>query len=237
MSKEITRYMLVESPVHGQEILLAFTASTTNVKTGEMVQVYIMHPDDYPLNISKQGKDDRVCGTCPLRHSLGGACYVILFQGPRNVYHAWVNSGKRVDDVHDVLALCHGKKIRFGAYGDPAHIPAWLATEIMAGAEGYTAYSHQWRNPVVAQTWKGKAMASCDTATQLRMAEQAGWAGFVATPEKLKGVKVCDNERKGIQCADCLRCDGSHGSVQLKPHGARMKSHPSMKVTKAKKSK
>lgn len=230
--KEITRYLIVKSPVHGQEVLLAFTASTTNIKTGDMVQVYALHPDDYPLEISKQGKDDRICGSCPLRHSLGGACYVILFQGPRNVYHAWVNSGKRVDDPHDVLALCHGKPIRFGAYGDIAHIPAWLATEIMAGAAGWTAYTHQWRNPVVAQTWKGKAMASCDTAGQLRLAESQGWKGFVATAEKLKGVPSCINETKGTQCADCLRCDGAHSSYRITPHGTRASKHPSNKKTK-----
>ena len=73
MSNE-TKYLIVESPVHNQEVLLALTATSDNVKTGAMAQLYILHPDDYPLEISKQGKDDRVCGECPLRHSLGGAC-------------------------------------------------------------------------------------------------------------------------------------------------------------------
>ena len=77
-----------------------------------------------------------------------------------------------------------------------------------------------------------RSMASCDTATQLRMAEQKGWSGFVATPEKLHGVKQCLNESKGIQCIDCMKCDGHHGSVSINPHGARMNSHPSMKKKK-----
>lgn len=228
--KEITRYMIVESPVHSQAVLLAITATTTNVKTGNMAQLYILHPDDYPLEISKQGKDDLVCGTCPLRHSLGGACYVILFQGPRNVYKSWVDSGKRVDDATDFLEASVGRKIRFGAYGDPAHIPAWLAMELMGNSDGHTAYTHQWRNPVVATTWKGKAMASCDTVSQLRMAQSQGWEGFLASPETgLAGVVTCDNELNGTQCVDCLRCDGSHGSVIINPHGTRAKKHPSMK--------
>lgn len=228
-TKEVTRYLIVESPVHGQEVLLAITSTSSNAKTGDMVQVYVLHPDDYPLEISKQSKDDRVCGSCPLRHSLGGACYVTLFQGPRAVYQGWVNRDKRTDDHHDALALTYGKKVRFGAYGDPAHIPAWLATEIMAGAEGWTAYTHQFRNPVVAATWKGKAMASCDTVSQLRLAETQGWKGFVATDEKIKGVPTCINESKGTQCADCLKCNGAHSSYRITPHGARAKKHPSNK--------
>jgi hypothetical protein len=231
-SKEVTRYLIAESPVHKQEVLLAFTASTTNSKTGEMVQVYILHPDDTPLNISKAGLDDRVCGSCSLRHSLGGACYVVLFQGPRNVYAAWERSGRKVDDPEDILALCSDKNIRFGAYGDPAHIPFWLAREIMIGANGWTAYTHQWRNPKVSKVWKGYAMASCDTPSQLRLAEQKGWAAFVATPETLDGVTICDNDANGTLCTDCLRCNGQNGSVQIAPHGARKNSHPSIKNKK-----
>lgn len=231
--KEITRYLIVESPVHGKEVLLAVTAGSVNEKTGNMSQVFILHPDDTPLNISKAGLDDLVCGGCPLRHSLGGACYVTLFQGPRSVYEGWVGTGKRVDDPEDILALCLGKKVRFGAYGDPAHIPAWLAREIMAGAEGWTAYTHAWRNPEVSKTWKGFAMASCDTVAQARLAESKGWAAFLATPEEnLDGIVTCDNEAKGIQCVDCLRCNGKNGSVRLMPHGARKNKHPSLKGKK-----
>ena len=229
-SKESTRYLIVESPVHDQEVLLAVTPGSSNEKTGGMAQLFILHPDDYPLEISKQGKDDRVCGSCPLRHSLGGACYVTLFQAPRSVYMGWVKSGKRVDSAEEFVELCRGKPVRFGAYGDPAHIPAWLATEIMAASAGWTAYTHQWRNPVVASTWKGKAMASCDTVSQLRVAEGKGWACFIATPEKkLHGVRTCDNESKGTQCIDCMRCNGAKGSVRIEPHGARANKHPSMK--------
>lgn len=228
-TKPTTKYLVVDSPVHGEPALLAVTPGSTNEKTGDMAQIYIMHPDDYPLAISKEGKDDRVCGSCPLRHSLGGACYVVLFQGPRQVYAGWVNAGKRADDHHDFLELCKGKQVRFGAYGDPAHIPAWLATEIMAASEGWTAYTHAWRDPIVAKTWKGKAMASCDTAAHLRVAESKGWAGFVASEETLDGVTVCDNEESGITCKECMRCNGAQGSVQLKPHGARAKRHPSVK--------
>lgn len=227
-TKEITRYMIVESPVNNEPVLLALTAGSANEKTGDMAQLYILHPDDKPLEISKQGKDDRICGACPLRHSLGGACYVVLFMGPNKVYNAWVRTGRRDDDTLDFLELAADKKIRFGAYGDPAHIPAWLATEIMAAAKGWTAYTHAWRNPVVAATWKGKAMASCDTATQLRVAEQNGWAGFVVTPGKLAKVTTCLNESKGTQCIDCMKCNGTRGSVSILPHGARASSHPSM---------
>ena len=231
-TKKITRYLLVESPVHGKEVLLGFTPGSVNEKTGDMVQCFILHPDQDPVLTSQLGLDERICGSCPLRHSLGGACYVTLFQGPGSLYRGWENSGKRIDDPLDVLELCADKHIRFGAYGDPSHIPAWLATEIIAAAAGHTAYTHAWRNPVVAATWKGKAMASCDTPTQLRMAEQKGWSAFLASPEKLAGVKLCANEVRGTQCIRCMKCDGSHGSVRITPHGALVSRHPSMKNSK-----
>ena len=226
--KEVTRYLLAESPVHGETVLLGFTAGSVNEKTGNLMQVFILHPDLDPVKASQAGEEERICGSCPLRHSLGGACYVTIFQGPLSLYNGWVRTGKRIDDPIDVLELAAGKKIRWGAYGDPAHIPAWLAAEVMAASSGWTAYTHMWRNKEVAATWKGKAMASCDTATQLRTAEAQGWAGFVATPEKLHGVMQCLNESKGTQCIDCMRCNGAHGSVSINPHGARMNSHPSM---------
>lgn len=228
MAKKNTCYLIVESPLHGEPVLLAVTPGSMNEKTGDMAQIYILHPDNNPLEISKQGLDDLVCGSCPLRHSLGGACYVVLFMGPNNVYRAWENQGKKVDDVEDFLALCHNKRVRFGAYGDPSHIPAWLVSEIMSASKGWTAYTHAWRNPKVASTWKGKAMASCDTVAQLRLAESKGWAGFLVSPEPLD-INVCDNEISGTQCTDCMRCDGSNGSVIITPHGTRSKRHPSMK--------
>ena len=227
--KEITRFLLAESIIHGEPVLLAATAGSSNEKTGDMAQIYILNPDDYPLAISKAGLDERVCGTCPLRHSLGGACYVVLFMGPRQVYKGWVDTGKRIDNDQEFLELLKGKKVRFGSYGDPAHIPAYLVSEIIAGSAGHTAYTHQWRNPAVSAIWKGRAMASCDTVSHLRTAESKGWAGFLATPElNLSGVVTCDNEVSGVQCWDCMRCNGSNGSVRLLPHGARAGSHPSM---------
>jgi hypothetical protein len=232
MTKQTTKYLIVESPVHGEPVLLAFAPKSVNEKTGDIMQIFILHPDYTPVEASKLGLDDRVCGSCPLRHSLGGACYVTLFQAPRSVYQGWVNAGKRVDEVEGVLAMVENRKVRIGAYGDIAHIPDYLAAEIMSLSNSYTAYTHAWRNPVVARVWKGRAMASCDTVGQLRLAESQGWAGFIATPETLSDVKVCDNEENGTQCRDCMRCDGSQGSVQLTPHGARLKKHPSMRKGK-----
>jgi hypothetical protein len=232
MTKQTTKYLIVESPVHGEPVLLAFVPHSQNTKTGDMVQIYIMHPDQNPLETSKLKLDDRVCGNCPLRHSLGGACYVTLFHGPNRVYNSWSDKGKKIDPIEEALEIVLGRAVRIGAYGDIAHIPDYLAAEIMSLSNSYTAYTHAWRNPVVARVWKGRAMASCDTAGQLRLAESQGWAGFVAVPEELDGVKICDNEENGTQCRDCLKCDGSQGSVQLTPHGARLKKHPSMRKGK-----
>jgi hypothetical protein len=221
-----TKYLIVESPVNGQEVLLAGVLESKNVKTGDMVQIHILHPDDKPTEISKRGLDDRVCGTCPLRHSLKGSCYVNIGQGPNSVYRGWVTHGKQVDSYKDFVRGLEGRKVRFGAYGDPSHIPPKLAALIMRYSKGHTAYTHDWRLPEVGEFWKGKAMASCDTIEHLREAEALGWKGFVAAEEDIPDVRDCLNETKGLNCIDCLICDGSKVSIQIRPHGAWVNRHP-----------
>jgi len=45
----------------------------------------------------------------------------------------------------------------------------------------------------------------------------------------LDGVVLCDNEANGVQCIDCLRCNGHTDSVRIAAHGARQNKHPSRK--------
>lgn len=117
----MSKYMVVESPVHGQDVLLVFTLKSTNGKTGPMTQVAILHPDMHPVEASMSGDDERVCGTCPLRHHTGGACYVQLSNGPGPAYKSWVKQGRPVNTVEECIELCRGTRIRFGSYGDPSH--------------------------------------------------------------------------------------------------------------------
>lgn len=213
-----TLYLKAPSQIHGRELLFAFVTNSANTKTGNMVQVYILHPTEHPILAAQLGTDSEVCGTCPQRHHLGGGCYVNLGHGPSAVF-----KGQRPDrfgDIFDVLALVSGRKVRFGAYGDPAHIPADWVDAICESAQSWTAYTHQWRRPE-AQHWRGRAMASLDSAAQADTARRKGWAYFVATSAPPFGATECVNQTHGTQCADCMACDGRGDNVWIAPHGAR----------------
>lgn len=221
-----TKYIMVESPVHGKDVLLAITDGSANEKTGDVCQIYILNPETSPLDAAKTGADEHVCGHCPQRHFLGGGCYVTLMHGPRAVYSGWLNTGKKLDAAEDVIDMLSRRYVRYGAYGDPAHIPAWFVSEINSVAKGWTAYTHAWRNPAVADIWRGKAMASLDHPSQIKTAEGLGWKWFLAVKDtseiQVAGAVVCDNEKDDrTQCRDCMRCDGSNESVYLTIHGTR----------------
>ena len=225
----MAKYMVVESPVHGKDVLLSFVDKSSNTKTGPMVQVFILHPYLHPWEAAVSLADERMCGTCPMRQGLGGSCYVEINKGPASTYSSWIKTHNcALHGIDEVLEMCGGKAVRFGAYGDPAHIPPEIATAIMEVCLGWTAYTHDWRKPTVANFWKGKAMASCDTTAHYRAAVKAGWAAFVATDvEGLPGAVECLNDTHGTQCISCLRCNGKKGmSVVIKPHGSRKNKHP-----------
>jgi hypothetical protein len=77
-------YILYKGPsvLDGAPIVVIATMSTNNGKTGDMVQTWILRDDVSPLEATKTGQDSSVCGECPHRHYLGGACYVTVFQAP-----------------------------------------------------------------------------------------------------------------------------------------------------------
>src|SRR4051812_20933218 len=55
---------------------------STNGKTGNMVQTWIMRSDMKPTDAVKSGEDSSVCGDCPHRPANDGSCYVLTFQAP-----------------------------------------------------------------------------------------------------------------------------------------------------------
>lgn len=52
-------------------IATGFTTKSKNVKTGNMIQIWILVKAENPIEASKSGNDSLVCGTCPLRGTLG----------------------------------------------------------------------------------------------------------------------------------------------------------------------
>lgn len=217
----------------GAPVFVALTGLThpsQNEKTGPMVQAWILHAEQKPTEAVKSGSDDAICGSCRHRSgsNIGRSCYVIWWMGPERVYLAKDNYpitmplllGRQLRDKH----------VRFGAYGDPAAVPAHIWFELAKVSAGHTGYTHHWRtcSPFLARI----LMASVDTLEEKREAEALGWRTFRVRPfdgPLETNEVVCPASHEAgyrATCDECRLCGGSAReakSVAILPHGQRIK--------------
>ena len=225
------------SRIDGKPIVAIATIGSKNEKTGDMVQVWILRENVHPVVAQRTGSDESVCGDCPQRWSLGGACYVIVAKAPASVWKAYkhgsYNCPKHIAKVEHELRT---KPIRLGAYGDPCAVPFDVWESLIAqGTGSWTGYTHQWKNPANAN-YRQLVMASCDSIQEAEQANAQGWRFFVVVTDiedalrksPLMGVVVqCASDANGINCATCKACDGtradsrsgSAASIMIQVHG------------------
>ena len=222
-----TGYVIWRGPsaLDGAPIVVIATLQSRNRKTGRMVQTWIMREDIEPHTAQKTGEDVSVCGGCPQRPSLGGACYVATAQAPLSVWRTY-HAGKYpyLSDADDIseLAGTIGARVRAGSYGDPAAVPlhVWERFGVRTG------YTHQWRSfPGL----RGLIMASVDSVGEASEASEAGWRYFRVRPagaSLIPGEIDCPSER-GVKCIDCGLCSGARlgaKNISIEEHGFRIKS-------------
>jgi hypothetical protein len=190
-----------------------------------MASMWIMHKDVRPTEASKQGKDEAVCGMCPHRHHLGGACYVTLFQAPLQVWKSYHKGNyPKVDD----MSIFEGMSIRFGAYGDPNVLPMDLLVQLKSVAKNNTSYTHQWKTESDNEILKSVSMASVDNKEEAKLAIEQGWRYFRVTND-ISDIDnateiVCPNTTKNVQCIDCGLCKGNTTkakNIVIEVHGAK----------------
>lgn len=213
-----------ESPIDGNLCVAILTTSSSNRKTGDMMQVWILREDVHPVDAIATGDDYSICGNCPHRkdQTTGKrSCYVNVGQAPSAVWKAY-KAGKygRLSDLNP--EDLKGRRIRWGSYGDPAIIPPALFAAINEHAAGHTGYTHQWREPW-AQHFKGAFMASCDGMRDYLEASAHGWKCFSVAPVGHTGQgKQCpatvDNSQ--AQCVTCQLCDGGKADIWVEAHGS-----------------
>ena len=200
-------------------IATGFSTPSDNRKTGDMIQVWILVKSVDPVEAIKTGLDRIICGNCRHRgheengkHGVERTCYVNEGQAPLGIWKAWKASRYPTLQFMDIFA---GRRVRFGAYGDPTHMPLSLALAIAGVASGHTGYTHQWRKPSL-QGWKSILMASVDTVGELVIARSMGWSTFRVTPDTDHHTveSLCASDRAGTPCADCLACAGARGGIQ-----------------------
>lgn len=193
-----------------------------NRKTGELVQTYILRTDISPELARRLGKDKSICGDC--KHKENNTCYVNLCHGPIPVFNAFHNNKYR-EFVSGDEQLFTDKKVRFGAYGDPAAVPVEVWEEISKISAGFVGYTHQWNNKKCDQRLKHFCMASVDSIRgydkEYENAKKLGWRTFrvygTLKQEDFKSVLksgeiICPASKEGgllTNCKKCLICSGT----------------------------
>lgn len=230
-------YVIYSGPslLDGSPIVAIALMGSANVKTGNMVQTYILRADMRPTEAVASGADSAICGDCKHRPSTGGSCYVVVCQGPTVVYKGYKLGKYPVADAAHVGTLIAGRMVRLGTYGDPAAVPASAWENLTAHAAGRTGYTHQWANEALPEAHREAitrlTMASVDTAAEAVIAQAMGKRYFrirLATETLAPREFVCPASVEAGQkktCAQCGACDGSERSGKASPviivHGSK----------------
>lgn len=215
-------YLLYKGPsmLDGGPIICLMTGvdrPSLNRKTGPMTQTYIIREDMHPQEARITGQDKSICGLCPHRN---GACYVNLGRDPAAVYQRYLRDNYRAKNLK---ALGYNRKIRLGAYGDAAAVPITVWDDLLTSADGWTGYTH---SPFAAPGLKRYCQASADTPEQAALYQSLGWRTFRI---KNKGDPVAKNEtlcpypKSGMQCIQCMKCNGSQSNIVTDVHGVKYK--------------
>lgn len=206
-------------------VVIHFQYGSTNSKTGDSVQVFIM-----PLKWITDGKsamsDDKAsCFDCIHSKAVNRTCYVRkgmaemgLKSKVNSLHSAYLNGQLELLPLEDIATnesgRCTGAFVRFGAYGEPVLLGEKNIQAITSVASNWTSYTHQWRNPDYA--WASKyMMASADTPMLQEIATGLGWRTFRVTAKNDTHVAkevTCPASKEGgnkVQCNACGLCKGS----------------------------
>jgi len=207
------------SQIDHQPIVVIATWNSRNRKTGDMLQTWILRADISPLQAIADGQDVSICGTCKHRKQPDTgkrSCYVNVGQAPNGCWKAYKRGS--YDRADSIASIGMGRRVRLGAYGDPAAVPAHIWRKLISLSLGHTGYTHQWKM-AFAGAFRDLCMASVDNEEERDLAHANGWRTFRVTPEvEDKGSLISAGEvacpasaEQGArtQCASCMLCAGT----------------------------
>jgi hypothetical protein len=217
----------------GKPIVVIATMESGNVKTGDMVQTWILRQDINPIEASRTGEDKSICGDCPHMGkpsdkakgwAVKRSCYVNLLHGPLGIWKTY-QAGKYPKVNPFLLSeLCRDRMVRIGSYGDPSAAPLNGWKELVRHAKGWTAYTHASRNPL-----PDMLMTSADNIGQAQAAWERGERTFrvvSAVTDLIKGKEaLCPASKEAGQrstCEACKLCNGALSkakSIAIVAHG------------------
>lgn len=212
------------SPIDGQPYVAILTLKSSNRKTGDMAQVWILREDINPVEAVNSGQDVSICGDCPHRKQSDGSrsCYVNVGQGPNSVWKTYQRGGYSELNYLELSKVLKGRRIRWGSYGDPSILDPGIVITLNKYALSHTGYTHQWRQPF-ADSFKGIFQASCDGFSDYLEATAHGWKTFTVVSKKASPTyaKVCPAtvDKSSAQCITCKLCDGAKIDIFVHAHG------------------
>ena len=193
---------------------------SNNPKTGDMLQAWILLRDSHPHEGVVSGLDQSICGDCVHRRQEDGkrSCYVSM-NAPGQIWKTY-KAGKydvaTPREAGEVIASLptYRRKIRLGAYGDPAMVPLEVWRDLTEHVTLSTGYTHQWRH--MSSEYSEFCMASADNPTDVADATALGYRTFRCMSEGdplLEKEIVCPASAEAgqlTQCSDCGLCSGSY---------------------------
>lgn len=205
----------------GSEIVAIAILRSENMKTGNMIQTFILRIGTVPTEAVKNGEDAAICGDCPHRRTEDGkrSCYVNVGQSVNSVYRSFLKGNYPKVSEDSWGKLVKGRKVRLGAYGDPAMVPAPVWEKFIANSAGHTGYTHQWKK--TSESFKHLCMASVDSMEEAREAWSAGWRTFRvrgASEVKQSGEVSCPASKEAGFKTTCENCGLCAGSMAAKPN-------------------
>jgi hypothetical protein len=171
----------------GQDCFVQFQYGSTNSKTGDGVQIWIL-PSDWIIRGKDAMSDDEAsCLDCPHSKRANRTCYVRKGNAEMGLkskvasLHKAYTLGKLeilpMSSAMDEVSKCAGKFVRFGAYGEPVLLGEKIVSAIANASANWTGYTHQWRTPVY--KWAAKYfMASVETEALRDVSHRIGWRSF-----------------------------------------------------------
>lgn len=213
-------------------IVTGLRVRSANLKTGDMLQTWILRSDVPPLEAAKTGADVSICGDCRHRPINQGTCYVNIGWGVSNIWKAY-KAGTYPKVLHTRLPdLGADRMVRLGSYGDPAAVPLTYWRHLTMRAAGWTGYTHQWASDALDPAFKDFFMASVDSEEEARTARKHRWRTFrvrsAAAPLTDRYEIACPASKEAgakTDCASCKACMGQRAkarvNIAIVAHGGR----------------
>jgi len=222
------------SLIDAKPIFVAAIWGSNNVKTGDMLQTYIMRADIDPRDASKFGEDVSICGDCrhrgvptmdPERSTAEKrSCYVTLGQGPLQVWKAFTGGKYPLASTFEARSDVGSRRfVRLGTYGDPAAVPTEIWDAVLALSAGWTGYTHS-----------GASSSLCTVSADSLGEAQRAWRASKRTFRIIRDVSevqrnevLCPASKEAgfkTTCLSCRLCNGdgsAHAkSVAIVAHGS-----------------